>query len=664
MKILDVLLHDGSLRQQVQAHLHSQCWTQAYECLTALVAIDPFDAWAHQWLVVVAMALQPPQPQRALEAAQAALAALPPHAKQARIDVLFNQAQACGLLGQPVQALTVFDQLLALQPSHTEAILGRAKALAMLGQHSAAGVDVTQVVAMQPHNLEALALLGNTLIKANQPAKALQVFFQHERVKPAAPFVACMIVFLHRQLGQWEWPCLPVNASETDVLKKALAQGQPLELAVLAVRAWQNMPAIEPFASLVLYDDPALQRHVAQQFLQNMHPLVVPPAYDNVAKPLLSNNTASLNYNLTPVLKVAYVSCEFYEHATSFLLVGVLARHNPMRVQVVLLSYAPPPVSGKPDAMQQRIMSMGHKWVDVNTWTDAQVAQWCCEQGVDVAVDLKGLTRDSRPGIFAHRAAPVQVNWLGHAGTLSAPYYDWVLADAHVIPPELEPHFCERVWRLPHSYQPNDPDRLIDPAPQCRADHGLPLQGLVLVCFNNSFKFNSIVWAVWMRLLKARHDSVLWLLEAAPELQINLRQHAQSAGIAPERLVFAPKLAQAKHLARLQLADLSLDTYPYNAHTTASDALWAGVPHVACTGQSFSARVGASVLAAAGMPELVAYGLGDYEALAMRLLQDDDERLLVRKRLAVQRQTAPLWDAEKFAADLETAYEGMCSYVN
>lgn len=638
----------GVLHKQALNYLEAQQWPQAHECLGVLVALQPLNAWAQQWRVVVALALQPAQPQLAIEAAQAALQALPADAAQARADVLFNQGQAHGLLGQPAQALAAFDQALALQPGLAQAQLCRAKALAQLGQHGQAGRAVTQALQADAGNLEALALLGNSLVKAQAPQQALAAFAQHERTQPAAPFVACMVVFLSRQLAQWQWPGLPVNQEEGQLLMQALAEGKPPELALLAHRAWHNMPAVEPFAGLVLYDDPALQRHAAQQFLQHMHPPVP------VQPPLRVADAP---------LKVAYVSSEFMAHATSYLLAGVLARHHPARVQVVLLSYAPPPVSGGPDAMQQRIQAMGHTWVDVNTWSDEQVAQWCREQGVHVAVDLKGLTRDGRPGIFAHRAAPVQVNWLGYPGSLPAPYYDWVLADAQVLPPELEPHFAERVWRLPHSYQPNDPDRAIDPAPQRRADHGLPEAGPVLVCFNNTFKITPAVWAVWMRLLQARPDAVLWLLggqgTADATVQTNLRAHAQAAGVAPERLVFAPHMPQAQHLARLQLADLSLDTLPCNAHTTASDALWAGVPHVACTGQSFAARVGASVLTAAGMPELIAHGLADYEALALRLLTDDAERTAMRTKLAAQRTTAPLWDAQAFASALEDAFEGM-----
>ena len=641
---------DDSLRRQAQVHLQAQRWAQAQECLSILAALNPQDAWVWPWQVVVTLALN--RPEQAVAAAQAALAALPRAATEARADVAHNLGQAYGLLGEHALAQRAFAQALAWQPGHTSALLGSAKAHAALGQHTEAGRALTQLLAQQPMHTEALMMLGNALLQAGEVAKALACFTQYERAKPAAPFSACMVVLLSRYLLDWRWPQLPVTAEEAPVLNDAVSRGKAPELALLAHRALQGMPALEPFANLVLYDAPALQRHAAERYLQHLHPPVPLPAGAIATRAACGAGGGAI--------KVAYVSCEFLEHATSYLLAGVLARHNPAKVQVLLLNFSPPSASGEPDAMQQRLQGMGHTWVDIHRWPDAQVAQWCRDQEVDVVVDLKGLTPGARPGIFAHRAAPVQVNWLGYPGTLPAPYYDWILADAHVLPPELEPHFSERVWRLPHSYQPNDPDRAIDSTPQRRADHGLPDQGVVLVCFNNSFKFTPEVWAIWMRLLKARPDAVLWLLDGAPELRRNAQTHAQHAGVAPEQLVFAPKLPQAQHLARLQLADLSLDTVPYNAHTTASDALWAGVPHVACTGESFAARVGASVLSAADMPELITHGLVEYEALALRLLCDDTLRTRWRATLAERRGSAPLWDADGFAENLEKAFVGMC----
>jgi protein O-GlcNAc transferase len=651
MHMDNFLSPDDGLRRQAQAHLQARRWVQAQECLSILVALNPYDVWVWQWQVVVALALN--RPEQAVTAAQSALAALPPAAIEARADVAHNLGQAHGLLGQHTQALQAFARALAWQPGHTSALLGSAKAHAALGQHAEAGRALTQLLAQEPAHTEALVMLGNALLQAGAVAKALGCFMRFERAQPAAPFSACMVVFLSRHLLDWRWPQLPVTAEEAPVLNEAVSRGKAPELALLAHRAWRGMPALEPFATLVLYDAPALQHHVAERYLRHLHP-PVPPQGSAVAPRLPSGGAR------TGPIKVAYVSCEFMEHATSYLLAGVLARHNPARVQVYLLSFSPPRAGDEPDAMRRRLKGLGHTWVDIHSWSDAQVAQWCRDQEMDVAVDLKGLTRDARPGIFAHRAAPVQVNWLGYPGTLPAPYYDWILADAQVLPPDLEPHFAERVWRLPHSYQPNDPDRAIDPTPQRRADHGLPDQGVVLVCFNNSFKFTPEVWAIWMRLLQARPDAVLWLLDGALELRRNAQTHTQEAGVAPDRLVFAPRLPQAQHLARLQLADLSLDTVPYNAHTTVSDALWAGVPHVACTGESFAARVGASVLRAADMAELIAHGLLEYEALALRLVCDDTLRTRWRATLAERRGNAPLWDAAGFAENLETAYVGMC----
>ena len=637
----------GPLKEQVKTHVQAGRWDQAWDCLQLLEVLAPRDAWTWQWRVVVAMGLQ--KYPEAVEAARAALPLIPAEQAQARADVLFNMGQALGLLGQPVQALQAFDESLALGGDQLGVLVGRANALVALGRHGQAGEAASRALTIDPRNKEALSLVANSLVMAGEHEQALKFFMQYEQAYPASPFTACMVVYLMRQLADWRWPKLPVNSAEVPVLMEAEKQKLSPALQLLAHRARKGMPALEPFSSLQMYDDPALHRLVAQQLLSHLH-----PARGEAAKPAPAAGR---------VLRVAYVSCEFNEHATGYLLAGVLARHDSRRVQVYLLSFAPPnkgaKKAGEPDAMEQRFKRMGHTWVDVHGWSDAQVAQWCREQQMDVAVDLKGLTRDNRIGIFAHRAAPVQVSWLGYPGTLPAPYFDWVLADAQVLPPEQEQHFAERVWRLPHSYQPNDPDRVIDPTPQTRAGHGLPEAGVVLMCFNNHSKFTPQVWEVWMRLLQAREDAVLWLLAGSTRAQENLRAHARSHGVGPERLVFARTLPQAQHLARLMLADLSLDTLPYNAHTTASDALWAGVPHVACTGQSFAARVGASLLHAVGLPQLVGQDLAHYERLLMRLLLDDPTRQRVRDRLAQVRQQAPLWDAQAFAQALEQAYTAM-----
>jgi predicted O-linked N-acetylglucosamine transferase (SPINDLY family) len=271
-------------------------------------------------------------------------------------------------------------------------------------------------------------------------------------------------------------------------------------------------------------------------------------------------------------------------------------------------------------------------------------------------VDLKGYTRDARPGIFAARAAPVQVNWLGYPGTMATACMDYLLGDATVTPAEAQPHYQEALVRLPDTYQPNDRQRSIAPEVPSRAACGLPAQGFVFCCFNNSWKILPAQFTAWMRLLLALPGSVLWLIDEGAATQANLRREAAAQGVAPGRLVFAPRLPLAEHLARHALADLFLDTLPYNAHTTASDALWAGLPVLTQLGEAFAGRVAASLLRAVGLAELVVATADDYAALALALARDPARLAALRQRLAATRGTAPLFDTDRFARQLEAAF--------
>ncbi len=281
------------------------------------------------------------------------------------------------------------------------------------------------------------------------------------------------------------------------------------------------------------------------------------------------------------------------------------------------------------------------------------------ESEIDIAVDLKGFTANSRTGILALRPAPVQVNYLGYPGTMGAPYIDYVIADRHVIPPDHDIHYTEKVVRLPDAYQVNDATRRIaEPAPT-RAEAGLPEAGFVFCCFNSNYKITPEIFAVWMRLLERVTGSVLWLLEGSPLASENLRAEAKRRGVAPDRLIFAPMVPADVHLARHRLADLFLDTRPVNAHTTASDALWAGLPLVTCIDDAFAGRVAASLLHAVGLPELAARDLEHYEAIALRVATTPSLRSELRARLAQNRSTHPLFDTDRYRRHLEAAYEAM-----
>jgi hypothetical protein len=352
---------------------------------------------------------------------------------------------------------------------------------------------------------------------------------------------------------------------------------------------------------------------------------------------------------------VAYLSADFFEHATMYLMAGVFEQHDRTQFEFIALSYGPQST----DAMRRRAELAFDRFIDVQSLSDAQIATLLRELQVDIAVDLKGHTADSRFGIFARRPAPVQVTYLGYPGTSGAPYIDYVLADPTVIPETSRPHFSEQVAYLPHCYQPNDASR---PAPDRAgqaSDHGLPEQGFVFCCFNNNAKLNPELLTVWLRLLEAVEGSVLWLLKNTDSAAGNLRQFAIAHGVDPARLVFAPRAPFIDHMARYPHASLFLDTLPYNAHTTASDALWMGVPVLTCAGNSFAGRVGASLLRALELPELIASDLQAYESLAVSLARDPARLAALRGKLVANRLTTPLFDTAQSARHLETAYRQM-----
>ena len=354
-------------------------------------------------------------------------------------------------------------------------------------------------------------------------------------------------------------------------------------------------------------------------------------------------------------IKVAYLSADFRRHATAYLIAELIERHDRERFEVIGVSFGPDDNSD----MRARLVGAFDRFVDVTRSSDEEAAQLIASARVDIAVDLMGHTQYSRPRILAFRPAPVQASYLGFPGTTGADFIDYIIADPIVAPFDRQPYFTEKIVHLPDCYQVNDTTRRIAPRMPTREEFGLPAESFVFCCFNTSWKIAPAVFDVWMRLLEAIPGSVLWLLRDSPDAESNLRREAAARGTDPARLVFAGRVAPDEHLARHRLADLFLDTLPYNAHTTASDALWAGLPLVTCCGATFAARVAASLLKAVGLPELVTDSLADYETLALRLARDDSLRRRFRARLEQNRLTCPLFDAERFRQHLEAAYQTM-----
>ncbi|TWA92981.1 putative O-linked N-acetylglucosamine transferase (SPINDLY family) [Azospirillum brasilense] len=353
-------------------------------------------------------------------------------------------------------------------------------------------------------------------------------------------------------------------------------------------------------------------------------------------------------------LRVGYLSADYHEHATAALIAELIERHDRSQLEVVGYSYGPD--DGGP--MRRRLTAGFDRFVDISDRSHADAAARIRADGMDILVDLKGYTQHARPEIAAHRPAPVQAQWLGYPGTMGAGFIDYVIGDPLVTPFDHQPFYAERIVQLPDCYQPNDRSRPIGPTPS-RAACGLPDRGTVLCCFNAAYKITPDLFDRWCRLLRAVPDCVLWLLDSHPEASANLRREAARRGVAASRLVFAPRRPPAEHLARYRLADLFLDTTPIGAHTTASDALWAGLPVLTVTGEGFASRVGTSLLRAVGLPELAVRSLADYEVTALRLAGDPDGLTRLKARLTAERERAPLFDTERFARALERAYATM-----
>ncbi len=351
-------------------------------------------------------------------------------------------------------------------------------------------------------------------------------------------------------------------------------------------------------------------------------------------------------------LRLGYLSWDYHEHATAYLMAEVFELHNRDHFSVTAYSLGPDDGS----TIRQRIRGACDAFIDVAALSDAAAARRIADDGIDILIDLKGYTFGSRAPILAYRPAPVQVNWLGFPGTMGTPCIDCILADSFIIPVGAENHYDERVCRLPDCYQPNDRRRAVADAPT-RAACGLPETGVVFCCFSQAYKILPETFAAWMRILLRVPDSVLWLLETSPMATLNLRSSAAALGVAAERIQFAPRRPLADHLARYRVADLALDTFPYTSHTTASDALWAGCPLVARVGDTFASRVSGSVLHAAQLPELISYTLAEFEEKAVLLALDPAQRDKLRQFLDEKRMTLPLFDAPRFVANLEAAYQ-------
>jgi predicted O-linked N-acetylglucosamine transferase (SPINDLY family) len=412
----------------------------------------------------------------------------------------------------------------------------------------------------------------------------------------------------------------------------ALEQSERRLTATLADPAAD--PRWPPFVALAMPLVPQQQLEVARRWSRAMLP---PPAPRRRPQPRAKR------------LRVGYLSGSFHEHPTARLMVGLFEAHDRQRFEVTGYSYGPDDGS----ALRARVRASFEHWRDVRELSDEDIARAIRDDGIDLLIERKGHTHGGRLAILAQRPAAVQIHYMSFPGTIGYDAVDGIIADAEVVPPGAEADFHERVWRLPRCYYVNDNRRGV-PSASPRRDNGLPEDALVLACLNQGYKLRRPFFSVWMEALRAQSDAVLWLLAGHPRAQANLRAEAAKSGVDPARLIFARAAPQDAHVARIGCADLALDTLPYGAHTTGVDALWAGVPMLTCRGDTFAGRVGASLVLAAGLPELVTNTLDDYRAYLLSLAADRAALHGYRAYLEGSRDSNPLFDTKAFARDWET----------
>jgi protein O-GlcNAc transferase len=566
-----------------------------------------------------------------------------------------NLGKAYNSLNLCQESLDAYDKALSLRPSFYEAWSNKSRPLSKLRRFVEASDACDKALLLHPEYVEGLSNKGNALYELERFEDAIDFFDEALRLRPS--YAEAFLNKGHAlfQLGRY------VEAISS--YEEALVLNPDIDwlhgcliFAKMKICDWTGMDGyiekitgkvilghkvIDPLALLSLVDDSFIHKKAAEILIQTRHPL----------------NTALGDIPKHPKnekIRIGYFSADFKNHPVAFLIAELFEIHDRNQFEVYAFSL----VSTK-DKMRDRIVSSVDHFIDVEKKSDLEIAELSRSLSVDIAINLSGFTQDSRTGLFAYRAAPIQVNYLGYPGTTGSNYFDYIIADRTLIPTQSQGFYSEKVVYLPNSFQVNDRKRSISTKQFTKHELGLPTNGFIFCCFNNSYKILPVTFDGWMRILKAVDESVLWLFEDNPSATENLRLEASRRGVDPNRLIFAQKLPLEEHLARHYLADLFLDTMPYNAHTTASDALWTNLPVLTLMGESFASRGAASLLNAIGIPELIAHTQIEYEEMAILLAKNPEKLHAIKQKLSDNRLVKPLFDTPLYSRGIETAFMEM-----
>ena len=641
--------HFGALHLLGVIALQAQQPKRAIELIGNAIRLNANDAAAHNNLAKALLDLK--RPEEALASCDKAIALTPDFAMAHN-----NRGNALLDLRRVHDALASYEKAIVLMPKLAIAHSNRGFALTNLKRFPEAVASCDKAIALEPNFAEAHNNRGDALLGLRRTADALESLNLAVALKPD-------FAMAHKNRGR-ALEKLKRYEDAFAAYSKAFAldpdltgvEGDRLSAKMRACN-WSNLDLecshliasvrhgkthTAPFALIAIPSSPGEQLQCARLWSAREYPASQDTVWQG----------ERYKHNR---IRIAYLSPDFREHPLSYLAAGMFDCHDKSLFDVTAISFG----ADDDSEIRRRLKGSFERFVDVETRDDDQVANLLRELEIDITVDLAGYTAGLRTGIFAKRPAPIQVNYLGYPGTMGAQYIDYIIADRIIIPENQQECYSEKVVVLPNSYQVNDAKRPIADRTFTRTELGLPLKGFVFCCFNNNYKITPRIFDCWMRILDRVEDSVLWLLEDNPTAAGNLKREATMRGVDAERLIFAKRLPLPEHLARHRVADLLLDTIPCNAHTTASDALWAGLPVLTCLGETFAGRVAGSLLNAMGLPELITTTLEDYERTAIDLAKDPEKLAIIKRKTAENRLTTPLFNTKLSTKHIEAAYTAM-----
>ena len=533
-----------------------------------------------------------------------------------------EQGNALNELKKLEEAIKSYNNAININPKYADAYYNKGLVFHELKKLESAVQNYDKAIKINPKHIMSHNNKGFALQQLKKVDASLKSYNEAYKINPNFNFLFGKLIHTKNKLCKWETFDEDMNS-----LKEKLNK---------------NKVASLPFSILSLYDSPLLQRKTSEMYIKETFPK------KNISKPI----TKSL---ANKKIRLGYYSADFYNHAMSYLLAKLFELHDKSKFEIIAFSFSPE----RDDEMSKRISNAFDQFIKVNFKTDKEISELSRELKIDIAIDLMCFTTNSRTGIFSEKCAPIQINYLGYPGTSGANFIDYIIADKNLIPKKNQKYYSENIIYLPNTYQVRDSTQKISNKIFTKDELGLPKNSFVFCCFNQNYKITPSVFDIWMRLIRKVEKSVLWLIKDNDVAVYNLKKEAEKRGVKSDRIIFAKHMPVSEHLARHKIADLFVDTFPYTAHTTCSDALWSGLPVITRTGQSFASRVAGSLLNAVNLKELITKTEKEYEDLILKLAKNPNQLKEIKNKLKKNRLKTPLFDAKLFTKNIESAYTMM-----